>query len=357
MIYLSYVIFAAILIYFSFRGYKKGFAPSIVRIIGIIAAYVASYFFIIPASKFAVQYFAIEGLMVYFVIGSVIFFVAAIFTETLLGKLLQRFSVEMNIVFVSNASRISGATLGFFVGCVVGLIAVYLINFQLAAKSLTTEKTSLSLAGDASKSDNIQASQISGETANYSADAVIQPEKPLPKESFINATAKKFVGKATVATLSLATKDQTTIQMAKIVASNPQVAIESVKRISNDQQIINFMSDSYVEGILNRGDLNELLNSYKFGMLMRNPNMQPIIKIVASDNSVGKKSEQIIAEAMINGWKRMNAIKNDPRVIAIISDQEFQNQLNSGNTLLLLRSEKFKNLVEIIFANDQLKTN
>src|SRR5690606_14451287 len=50
-------------------------------------------------------------------------------------------------------------------------------------------------------------------------------------------------------------------------------------------------------------------------------------------------------------------IKHDPRIIAIINDPEFQQQLNSSNKLPLMMNPKLNQLTQIIFSNETIPAN
>jgi hypothetical protein len=66
---------------------------------------------------------------------------------------------------------------------------------------------------------------------------------------------------------------------------------------------------------------------------------------------------QAAAEKMVEAWSRVQTIKHDPRVIAIISDPEFQQQLNSTNKLPLMMNQKLNQLTEIIFNSETVPAN
>ena len=60
---------------------------------------------------------------------------------------------------------------------------------------------------------------------------------------------------------------------------------------------------------------------------------------------------------MVQAWSRVQTIKHDPRVIAILNDPEFQQQLNSANKLPLMMNPKLNQLTEIIFNSETIPAN
>lgn len=102
------------------------------------------------------------------------------------------------------------------------------------------------------------------------------------------------------------------------------------------------------------GDTHALMRDPAFKALMNDPNVQALMTQSDVDSSAGS---QAAAEKMITAWNRVQTIKHDPRVIAIISDPEFQQQLNSPNKLQLMMNPKLNQLTEIIFSNEAIPVN
>ncbi len=125
--------------------------------------------------------------------------------------------------------------------------------------------------------------------------------------------------------------------------------LSHIQQLTNDGQIKTLLSDTSIQELLSKGDTNALMANQDFQNLMSNADMQAILEN-ADDGEMGKTSQQVAAEKMVAAWDRTEAIKNDPRVIAIISDPEFQQQLNSSNKFPLLTNPKLQMLTEIIFT-------
>ena len=91
-----------------------------------------------------------------------------------------------------------------------------------------------------------------------------------------------------------------------------------------------------------------------FKELMNNPSVQALMSQSDVNSDAGS---QAAAEKMVQAWNRVQTIKHDPRVIAIISDPEFQQQLNSSNKLPLMMNPKLNQLTEIIFSSETMPAN
>ncbi len=171
-------------------------------------------------------------------------------------------------------------------------------------------------------------------------------------DSFIDNSAKKLVSTVAASAVDLALKDPATTSLTKAFAENPQSMLGHVQQLSNDGHLKTLLADPEVQELLTNGDTNALLNNKDFQTLMRNEDMQAILASV-EDDKTGASSERLAAEKMTMAWGRANALKNDPQVIAILTDPEFQEQLNAGNKLPLLTNPKLKTLTELIFTNEQ----
>ena len=70
---LSLGIFVAIILFFAFRGYSKGFFGALARTAGLIAAYITAFLFVKPAAAWLQEHTGLEGIAVYLIAGLAIF--------------------------------------------------------------------------------------------------------------------------------------------------------------------------------------------------------------------------------------------------------------------------------------------
>ncbi len=342
--HITTIIFFALLAFFTWRGYQKGFIGSITRVLGWIVAYPAAIVFTKPTAKLIMQHTALDGLLVYFIAGSAIFLLVS-FLVSLLLNLLAKLIPETDATQVG--SRIGGASIGLLMGALVGLLVVYAIGLVLTPKvqPIQNEQT-VDLSLTENNSDNTNRAPATG----------VPHVRDLAKsnDSFIEASAKKLMGNAAATAVDLALDDKTTTQITKAFVENPQSMLTHVQQVANDGQMKNLMADEKIQSILNTGDTRALMRDPAFKELMNNPSVQALMSQSDVNSDAGS---QAAAEKMVQAWNRVQTIKHDPRVIAIISDPEFQQQLNSSNKLPLMMNPKLNQLTEIIFSSETMPAN
>jgi uncharacterized membrane protein required for colicin V production len=338
----STMVFGALVFFFVWRGYQKGFIGSITRIVSWLVAYPAAIYLTKPLADLIFKHSPLTGMIVYFIAGSSIFLMVSFGVSKLLAIFSETISEDSAI---EQSSKIGGAIVGIFVGGIVGLLAVY-------AMGLTHKPTTVNLQNNNGEEplyvpeNNISLDNQKNKSAPVNSDI----------DSFIDNSAKKLVSTAAATAIDLTLKDPATTSLTKAFAENPQSMLNHIQQLSNDGHINTLLTDPDIQALLTKGDTNALLNNKDFQNLMRNEDMQAILASV-EDDKTGASSEQIAAEKMTVAWARANALKNDPQVIAILTDPEFQEQLNASNKLPLLTNPKLKTLTELIFTNEQTVNN
>jgi uncharacterized membrane protein required for colicin V production len=341
--HLSTIVFFALLAFFTWRGYQKGFIQSITRILSWIVAYPAAIFFTKPLAKWLIANTALDGLLVYFVAGCTIFFAVSL-VVTLLLNLLAKLIPDNQATDLG--SKIGGAGVGLFIGTILGLIVVYGLGLVINPKTSTPAITRTETPAP----QNIQPEQPGGRAENV--PTLNDLEKT--RDSFIEASAKKLIGNAAATAVDLALDDKTTTQITKAFVQNPQTMLTHVERVTQDGQLQKLMSDEKIQSIMTTGDAHALRRDPAFRELMDNPSVQALMVQSDVDSDIGS---QAAAEKMITAWNRVQTLKHDPRVIAIVTDPEFQQQLNSPNKLPLMMNPKLNQLTEIIFSTETIPAN
>lgn len=333
------LLFGIIVIIFAWRGYQKGFIGSITRVLSWIVAYPAAIFFTKPFAKFLIQNTALDGVIVYFIAGGTIFLGVSFVVSMLLNGL-SRLIPDND--FTTTGSKVGGVSVGVVVGGILGLIAVYVLSLvQKPAEVATLAATEEAFISETS---------LSAETQNTTQTKVPSvSELNQARDSFIEASAKKLIGAAAATAVDVALDDKTATQVTKAFVEDPQTMLTHVQAVSNNGQVKALMSDEQIQSMLNTGDVQGLMRDAQFQELMNDPHMKALME--QSDVS-SESGSQAAAEKMVAAWNRVNLIKHDPRVIAIISDPEFQQQLNAPNKLPLMMNPKLNQLTEIIFSSE-----
>jgi len=344
--HITTIVFFALLAFFTWRGYQKGFIGSITRVLGWIVAYPAAIVFTKPVAKLIMQHTSLDGLIVYFIAGATIFLLVS-FLVSLLLNLLAKLIPETDATQVG--SRIGGASVGVLMGALVGLLVVYAIGLVLTPKPLPLQQEEVNDISEINNSDTTN-------NINRAPATGVPHVRDLAKsnDSFIEASAKKLMGTAAATAVDLALDDKTTTQITKAFVENPQSMLTHVQQVANDGQMKELMADEKIQSILTTGDTNALLRDPGFQELMNNPSVQALM---SQSDVKSEAGSQAAAEKMVQAWSRVQTIKHDPRVIAIISDPEFQQQMNSSNKLPLMMNPKLNQLTEIIFNSETTPAN
>lgn len=335
--------FFALLAFFTWRGYHKGFIGSIVRILGWIVAYPAAIVFTKPLATLLMRHTALDGLLVYFVAGASIFLLVSFLVSLMLHGI-SRLIPKNDKVEIS--SKIGGAGVGVLMGALVGLLVVYFLGLLLTPKPrISPEQT---LVGEAATPAQEQISRQSAPNAPSIRD--LQKHN----DSFIEASAKKLISAAASTAVNLALEDKTAAQITTAFVQDPQSMLTHIQQVTNAGQMKNLLADEHIQSILTTGDTHALKRDPAFQEMMANQSVQALLS--QSDVS-SEEGSQAAAEKMVAAWSRVQTIKHDPRVIAIINDPEFQQQINSPNKLQLLTNPKLNQLASIIFSNETLAAN
>lgn len=343
------IIFLAIVAFFAWRGYQKGFIGSLTRVLSWLIAYPAAIVFTKPLAKIIVQNTALDGLIVYFVAGASIF-LGVSFTVTILLNLLASL-IPKNDATEKN-SKIGGAGVGVVIGSLAGLIAVYGIILLQKPDATITDVTS----GEIAALSPLESSNNNQTTITQSVKAPNIRDLEKANDSFVEASAKKLMGAAAATAVDVALDDKTATQVTKAFVQDPQSMLSHVQHVSNNGKMKELMADEKIQSLMTTGDVHALMNDEGFKALMNDEHMQALVA-TADDSAAGVSGQQAAAEKMVAAWRRADSLKHDPRIIAIISDPEFQQQLNSPNKLALMMNPKLNQLTEIIFSSETPPAN
>lgn len=339
------LVFFALLIFFTWRGYQKGFIGSITRILSWIVAYPAALIFTPTVAALLMQHTVLTGLIVYFIAGVGIFLLVSFIVSLLLsgvGKLVPENHVT------NTGSKIGGAGVGVLVGALAGLLAVYVLGLVLTPKQNTITENLTTNTTTNTPPPNTPANS----PTNHPVPTLRNLQSA--NDSFIEASAKKLMGAAAATAVDLAVEDKTASQVAKAFVQDPQTMLGHVQQMTNSGQMQTLMADEKIQSLLTTGDTHALMRDPEFKALIDNPSMQALMAQADVNSDAGA---QAAAEKMVFAWNRVQIIKHDPRVIAIVNDPEFQQQLNSPNKLPLMLNPKLNQLTQIIFSQETIAAN
>jgi uncharacterized membrane protein required for colicin V production len=340
------IVFIAILVFFVWRGYQKGFVGAISRVLSFLIAYPAAIFLTKPFAKLLHSYIGLDGLILFLIAGCTIFAVVSLIVTLILNGIARLIPHNQ---YTETSSKIGGAAFGILIGGLFGLIAVYVID--IFAKPTHTNAELASTQDSAATKKDARAIAETGAEAETIKKYVMAEGAPV-KDSFLESTAKKFVSTAASTAVGIVTSDKNTADITRVMTQDPQATLNHVQNMTNNGELKQLLNNPDFQQELNHGNTASLMQNKDFKQLMQNPDMQAIIASGSGDDISGESNQQAAAEKMLQAWQKVATLKTDPRVLAIVSDPAFQAQLNSANKLPLLMNPKMRELSEIIFSSD-----
>ncbi len=315
------ITFGIIVLACAWRGYRKGFLRSIAGLAALLVAYPAAIFFTKPFAAFLTQATGLEGMLVYFIAGFLIFMTVSM----LVGLLLNRPTPPQEITLdsgetltvspdVTTASRVCGAAAGLVIGSAAGLLAVYMISvFQ------QQPGTSASMATSSSE------------------------------RAFLETSARRLASTVAATAADFVFDDPTTTALAKSFVDDPRAMLVHVQGVmDNSEQVAAVMSNEQIKSLVATGDVEGLMRVPDFQALVNDEHMQALLPSGGSS----EETAQATAETLVSTWGRMNQVTNDPEFMALMADPELQKKLQERD-MSLMTDPRLTQLAEIIFASDK----
>lgn len=299
---LSLGAFVVVLLIYCIYGLKKGFLSTLGSLASLIIAYAAAFIFIKPVAQFFQRVTAVDGLAVYALSGLIIFTLVSLAVTAIFNSA-QRVieGPELSI-----ASRVGGLILGAALGSVLGLIAVYAVD----------------LMAEARRPASAHETQIN----------------PTPLEQ----TARNLIGKA-VGHLARFIYPEAAPFAVSFVQS-PITISKSLHNLATAPELQQILKDDRHQQLLEAGNAQAFVHTPEFVEIMSSKDMQVLLrdaKLVPE----GVRAEEVVAQTLVEAWQGLDKIRQDPRVLAIMKDPEFQNKLQTNNTLALMNDPKTAELL------------
>jgi len=315
----SLLLFIVVMLFFAYRGYKKGLLKSLSRIFSLVAGYIAAILYTEQFSAVLESQYQLQGIIGFLTAALVLFFSAAIAVSILFwifAKLLPATDSP------STASSLGGATVGLMIGVIVAIAIVWTYAFV----------RDIHFAKDADTEANLNPSKI---------------------ESLASNVASKVVNTA----LSMGSARPEITNLGTALIASPAEIAQHAKRLSSSNDLNELLSDPGNQALLNRGDVAAVKNLPALRKLARNPDMLALAKSAGIvDDSVNNSGavETALAEQLTDIWGRVHRVRNDQRVQEILNDPEFQQKIQSGNPIDLLTNARLLELADIIYADEAL---
>lgn len=312
----SLVIFITVIVFFAYRGYRKGLLKSLSRVISLVAGYIAAILYTRQFSTVVETQTPLEGLVALATASVLLFFVAALAVSLIFWLIGITIPERTNS---TTTSSIGGATVGLLTGVIVSVIIVWGFAF------LRDMQTETELA-----------------------------ESVKPNKSTIESIVNRAASKAVKTALSLADAKPAITQMSAALIESPGEIAQQAKRLAGSKDLSALLGDPENQAVLNSGDVEAVKALPAFQQLVNNPDMQALAKSAGMLNQSADSSASVdaaLADQLTDIWARMQRVKNDQRVQEILSNPEFQKKVQSGNPLDLMTNARLLELADIIFED------
>lgn len=311
----SAIIFAIATAFFAIRGYFNGFWGSLARIVSLIGAYAATFFYSKDVAEQVKLYTSINGIVVYLA-ASVALFFAVVMIIRLLFWLLAKLGSSSSNATPRTLSRLGGAAIGAATGALIGLLLVYLFDVYQSAQDLKQDA-----------------------------------HQPQQTATSIESAARTLVSKSAGGLLSLSGKSDSAAKLTEALIAAPTESLDRLTRVSHNPDLQQLIDDPNAQQLMQAGDIDGLVQIPAFNRLMQDDDLRQLMQSAGMDLD-NRSDARATATTFANGWQQYQDKKDHPRVRAILQDPEFKRQLEADNKLPLLLNPKLNELTEIIFSQD-----
>ncbi len=318
----SLIIFSVVVVFFTYRGYKRGFLRSLSRISSLVASYIACTLYTARVAAMVETYTQLQGIVAFFTAALVLFITVGV-AVSLLFRLVEELRFEREAL--PAASSFGGAALGLVVGLIVAFTLVWVS----------------ALARDI-----------------YLATA---PERRAQSnQSSIEMLANGLAGKAVAGAMALVSARPEVASLSAALIESPAEFSQHVQQLALSGDLKALLSDPENQVVLDSGDARAVQALPAFQQLVNNPHMLALANSAGmlddSANDSGRV-DAVLARQITDIWTRTQQVKNDRRVQEILGDAEFQQKLQSGNPLDLLTNAGLLELADIIFSDSAAPDN
>lgn len=304
--------------YSAFRGFRRGLWLTLLSVLGFVAAYAVSFIWGQDASR------GLQGLGLAPFPAYCVAFVGIYFLVYLSVVEIPRATFR---VWFSDGNRLAvpGAVLGCAVGMLSGLLFVWtfgLIQVALNAKGGAVEVASEPLVEKTPAAVEKLASKMMSEASRLGAKAA--GASPLQAH-----------------------------MVAKFTAA-PEKSLQDIRRLSQSPELKAFITSTEAQRYMNTGNLYGLIESPDFQQLITLPALADIRQLAVdearnSDRDAGlREGDMYIAAQLTQTWRRMNDMRNDPRVKGILEDPEIKTLVEKRDIAGLMAHSKVQLLIGVV---------
>jgi hypothetical protein len=295
----SLLVFLVVILFFAYRGFRKGLLKSIARILSVVAGYACAILYSKQVSGIIESELQLQGILALIAASLLLFFGA---------------SILVGLLFWLLEKLLAGD------GSVSAIVVVWAVAFIRDARPL--ESPGSSVAKEPSK---------------------------------IETLANRAAGKAVASAMSLGSASPEVAKISAALAESPAEVVQRAQRLAQSEDLSALLNDPRSRVALDSGDPEAVRKLPAFQQLINNPDLQALANATGLTDEAAAENQPMdvaLATRVTDIWARTQRAKNDPRVQAILADAAFQQSIRSGNPLDLLGNEKLLEMADIIFSDE-----
>lgn len=317
---LATILLVVSILYFLIQGYRKGLYKFLFRLLGLVIAYVGTFFLAPIVAEKLNDGTGLNGLLGYIIAAISVFIVISMVADLLLS-LLHKYWLKGQDK-LSAINRFGGAAVGVVIGVFIGFLSIWFVSTlrQVITPQPYTEAELLKAGDDLNQ---------------------------------LEKWSREFIASIVAGAVNATTDEPELANITSQLMRAPEVTIGHVRQLSNSSEFRELFLNPRNQAVLNRGDIDELINLPAFKQLLAQSNFQALQdNLLADANSTDVP--RVLAEKVRDMWARAQFAQNDPTTQALLRDPELQQLLQSGQVLAVLNSEKLTQLFERLMSAEAL---
>ena len=324
------VVVLACVAFFAWRGYQHGVLRTLQRLLSILSAYIACYFFTEVLAEFLKAAFALNVVLSYLASAALLLVGVSFVVNLLLSQLItqremdkaaEQESEDEDDVHEQEPRYRAGMAVGVLLGAFLGLFTVWLVGISLDAMTLNTQGPAALVA--------------------RTADPV-------------RIVAGNMVGGAVGYVVEYKTGEQSLApDVAARLIADPVVTSQMIADVSKSEELRQFFADASVRMLMQENKVDELQLHPSFQKLMSAAQTRAFLDILGvtvktnAELSADARAAQLLTEM----YRKARRIQTDPRYTALSQKPEFQQLLHNPSPAALLTNPMVKELGDIIFSD------
>ncbi len=311
----SLLIFAVVVMFYGYQGYRRGLLKSLSRVLSLSAGYAAAVFYSTHFSTIIASIMPVQGFATLIVAFVILFFGAGIIVN-ILFLVLELLIPELDLD--SPASSYAGAGIGLLSGLVIAIITTWTLAYTRDTQPPAT------------------------------AEAITSTQS-----SDIEILANQLAGKTVSTAMSLGSAQPVLTGFSVALAENPAEVTMQAQRLANSHELNRLLNVVEHQVPLSTGDIEAIEKLDAFQQLTMNPDFIALARsteMVTEPYTNSESVTTILAKYIVDIWGHIQQTIKNQRAQEIINNPEFQQEIQSGDPVQLLTNANLLELTNMLFA-------